>query len=44
MFSLDDHANKLPSEGGGLDCPVSEITIHGAIFIESGGRGQEWLS
>ena len=32
MFSLDDHANKLPSEGEGLDCPVDDITIHGAIY------------
>ena len=40
MFSLDDHANKLPSEGGGLDCPVSEITIHRAIFVEQRGEGK----
>ena len=32
VLSLNSQAKNLPSEGGGLDSPVSEITIHRAIF------------
>ena len=39
-FSLDVTLTNCPQRVRELDCPVDDITIHGAIFVESRGVGE----